>query len=139
MMVTPYTMTFLNYLGGFDYFFFTARKEYQIQIDEAGETKQNILPNYPYSYGVNADTITKQTYRKAVNYVIVRSQLMSLDQLNAMKYIRTSPLVQIVYSQFNKRTVIVDTDTFKVYDEGDKIFSMQFRIRFTDDIPSQRL
>lgn len=139
MMVEPYTMTFLNYLGGFEYFFFTAKKEYQVQIDDAGETTQNLLPNWPYSYGLNADTIRKQTYRTAVNYVIVRSQLLSLTQVEALKYIRTSPLVQIVYSRINRRTVLVDTDTFKVYDEKDKTFSIEFRIRFTDNIPSQRL
>ena len=139
MTVTPYTMTFLNYLGGFEYFFFTARKEYQIHIDEAGETTQNIMSNYPNSYGVNADTIRKQTYRKAANYVVVRSQYMSLDQLNAIKFIRTSPLVQIVYSRLSRRTVIVDTDSFTIYDEKDKLFSLQFLVRFTDDIPSQRL
>lgn len=139
MMVEPYTMTFLNYLGGFEYFFFTAKKEYQVQIDAAGETTQNLLTNWPYSYGLNADTIRKQTYRTAVNYVIVRSQLLSLTQVEALKYIRTSPLVQIVYSRINRRTVLVDTDTFKVYDEKDKTFSIEFRIRFTDNIPSQRL
>lgn len=132
-------MTFLNYLGGYEYFFFTASKEYQIQLDEAGETTQNILPNYPASYGFNADTIRKQTFRRAANYVVVRSQYMSLAQLEAIKFIRTSPLVQIVYSRLNRRTVIVDTDSFKTYDERDKLFSLQFTVRFTDDIPSQRL
>lgn len=139
MMVTPYTMTFLNYLGGFEYFFFTARKEYQIVIDDAGETTQNILPQWPQSYGENADTIRKQTFRRAANYVIVRSQILSLAQVEALKYIRTSPLVQIMYSRTNRRTVIVDTDSFKVYDEREKTFTMEFKIRFTDDIPSQRL
>lgn len=139
MSVDPYVMTFLNYLGGFEYFFFTAKKEYQVIIDAAGETKQNILPNWPQSYGQNADTIRKQTFRTSANSVIVRSQLLSVDQVQALKYIRTSPLVQIVYSRIDRRTVLVDTDTFKVYDEGDKTFSISFKIRFTDDIPSQRL
>lgn len=132
-------MTFLNYLGGFEYFVFTARKEYQIVIDDAGETKENILPNWPYSFGENADTIRKQTYRRAANYVIVRSQFLSIEQLEALKYIRVSPLVQIIYSRIDRRTVIVDTDSFKVYDEKDKTFTLEFRIRFTDDLPSQRL
>lgn len=139
MTVTPYQMTFLNYLGGFEYFVFTARKEYQIVIDDAGETKENLLPNWPYSFGENADTIRKQTYRRAANYVIVRSQFLSIEQLEALKYIRVSPLVQIIYSRIDRRTVIVDTDSFKVYDEKDKTFTLEFRIRFTDDLPSQRL
>lgn len=139
MTVDPYTMTFLNYLGGFEYFFFTARKEYQVVIEEAGETVENLLPNWPYSWGTNADTVRKQTYRTSANYVVVRSQFLSLSQLEALKYIRTSPLVQIIYSRINRRTVIVDTDSFKVYDEKDKTFTIEFKIRFTDNIASQRL
>jgi hypothetical protein len=139
MTVDPYEITFLNYLGGFEYFYFTAKKEYQILIDEVGETTQNILPAWPQSWGENADTIRKQTFRRAANYVIVRSQYLSVAQVEALKYIRISPLVQLVYSRINRRTVIVDSDSFKVYDEKDKTFSMEFKIRFTDDLPSQRL
>lgn len=139
MTVDPYEITFLNYLGGFEYFYFTAKKEYQILIDEVGETTQNILPAWPQSWGENADTIRKQTFRRAANYVVVRSQYLSQSQIEALKYIRTSPLVQLIYSRINRRTVIVDSDSFKVYDEKDKTFSMEFKIRFTDDLPSQRL
>lgn len=137
MMVTPYLLTFLNHLGGFEYFFFTAKKEYQIDIEEAGETKNNLLPQWPESFGINADTINKQTFRVARDGVIVRSQYLSLGQLEALKWIRVSPLVQIVYSRVNRRTVIVDTDSFKVYDEKDKLFALQFKIKFTDTKPSQ--
>lgn len=139
MTVTPYTMTFLNYLGGFEYFFFTAKKEYQVVIENSGETKENLLPNYPKSYGTFADTIRKQTFREASENIVVRSQYMSLSQIEAMKYIRVSPLVQIMYSRTNRRTVIVDSDSFKVYDEADKLFSLQFTIKFTNTLPSQRV
>jgi hypothetical protein len=138
MRVEPYQITFLNHLGGFEYFLFTARKEYQVIIEEAGTTKQNLLPNWPQSYGETADTIEKQTYRKSRNSVIVRSQFLSLNQLEALTEIRTSPLVQIMYSRTNRRTVLVDQDSFTKYDEKDKVFTVEFKITFTDNIPSQR-
>ena len=137
MTVDPYQITFLNYLGGFEYFFFTAKKEYQVDVEETGETRQNILPNWPNSWGLNADTLDKQTFRKSRDSVIVRSQYLTLNQLNALKHIRTSPLVQIMTSRLDRRTVIVDSDSFKVYDEQDKLFSLQFKIKFTNNIPSQ--
>jgi hypothetical protein len=139
MMVTPYQMTFLNHLGGFEYFFFTAKKEYQVDIEGTGETRENLLPAWPNSFGKNADTIDKQTFRRSRDSVIVRSQFLSLNQLNALVEIRTSTVVQIVTAQNNRRTVIVDSDSFKVYDEKDKVFSVQFKIRFTDLKPSQRV
>lgn len=139
MLVTPYQLTFLNHLGGFEYFFFTAKKEYQVIIEDARQTKQNILPNFPNSWGNTADTIYKQTSRKSRDSVIVRSQYLSLNQLEALKEIRTTPLVQIVYSRTDRRTVIVDADSFTTYDEKDKVFSVTFKINFTDNLPSQRV
>ena len=138
-MTEPFNITFLNHLGGFEYFFFTAKKEYGVDVEETGETRENILPNWPNSFGLNADTIDKQTYRKTRDYVIVRSQYLSLNQLNALKEVRTSPLVQIVTSRLDRRTVLVDTDSFKVRDEADKVYSVQFKVRFTNLNPSQRV
>jgi hypothetical protein len=139
MTAEIYYITWLNYLGGFEYFPFTAKKEFQVNVLETGTTRNNLLPNWPNSYGKTADTIDKQTFRISKNGVIVRSQHLSLNQVEALSYIRTSPLVQIVYSRTDRRTVIVDDDSFKKYDEGDKLFSMQFRILFTDEITSQRV
>lgn len=139
MQTEPFNITFLNHLGGFEYFFFTAKKEYGVDVEETGETRENILPNWPNSFGLNADTIDKQTYRKTRDYVIIRSQYLSLNQLNALKEVRTSPLVQIVTSRLDRRTVLVDTDSFKVRDEADKVYSVQFKVRFTNLNPSQRV
>lgn len=138
MQVEPYQLTFLNHLGGFEYFFFTAKKEYQVVIEEARQTKVNILPRWPNSWGKTADTVDKQTYRSSRNSVIVRSQYLSLNQLEALTEIRTSPLVQLMYSRTDRRTVIVDADSFTKYDEKDKVFSVTFKITFTDNIASQR-
>lgn len=139
MRIDPYQLTFLNHLGGFEYFLFTASKEFSVLIEETGETTQNILPNWPQSFGQNADTIRKQTYRRSRSEILIRSQYLSLSQLQAITEIRTSPLVQIIYSRNNRRTVIVDSDSFRVYDEKDKTYTISFRMRFTDNLPSQRL
>lgn len=139
MQVTPYQITFLNHRGGFEYFFFTAKKEYQVVIEDARTTKNNILPNWGQSYGKTADTIEKQTMRVSRQAVIVRSQYLSMNQLEALTVLRTSPLVQIMYSRTDRRTVIVDADSFTKYDEKDKVFSVTFKITFTDNLPSQKV
>lgn len=137
MTVTPIYLTWLNYLGGFEYFFFTARKEFQVEIKDSGEQTKNLLPGWPNSHGTTADTIRQQTFRNSVKKIVVRSQHLSLNQLEAISFIKTSPLVQIVESRTDRRTVLVDTDSFRKYDEGDKVFAIQFTITYTDDIPSQ--
>lgn len=139
MTAQIYYITWLNYLGGFEYFPFLAFKEFQVDIMETGQTRKNIFPQWPQSYGRNADTIDKQTFRNSKNGVIVRSQHLSLNQLEALSYIRTTPLVQLMTTRIDRRTLIVDSDSFKKYDEADKLFTIQFRVLFTDDIPSQKV
>lgn len=132
-------MTWVNYLGGPEYFLFTGKNLYQVDIEETGTTKKNILPSWPKSYGVTADTILKQTHRVARNKINVRSQHLTRNQIEVLTGIRTSPLVQIVVSRNNKRTVIVDGDSFKKYDEMEDLFGLQFSISYTDEIPSQKI
>lgn len=138
-MTDPIYITFLNYLGGFEYFFFTAKKEYQIDIQEAGFTRQNIFPNWPQSWGENADTMDKKTFTTAKNKIVVTSQHLSANQRDVLKYIKTSPVVQLVTTRTDRRTVLVDTDSFTVYDEINKLYTITFTITFTDEIPSQKL
>lgn len=136
----PIYMTWLNNLGGFEYFYFTGKNLYQVDVEDSGTTQENILPSWPKSYGTTADTLLRQTFRKSRNKTTVRTQHLSRNQLEVITGIRTSPLVQIVYSRNNRLTVIVDTDSFKKYDEQDKdLFSLQFSISNTDQIPSQRI
>lgn len=138
MIPKPLYITWLNYLGGFEYFMFKAFKEYTVDVISSGVVRQNIFPQWPKSYGSNADTIDKQTYRTTKRSITVRSQLLSLNQLDAITVLKTSPLVQIVTSRNDRKTVLVDTDSFKIYSEDQKVFTVTFRVTMTDENPSQR-
>lgn len=139
MMPSTLYLTFLNNLGGFEYFPFYKKKEFQVEVEASGTSRNNILPNWPNSYGKNADTLIKQTFRVTRNRVIVVSQHLTLTQLNALSYLKSSTIVQIVTSRRDRRTVIVDTDSFKKYNEADKLFTLQFSFTYTDEIPSQNV
>lgn len=139
MRIEPIYITWLNYLGGFEYFLFTAEKDYNVEVLASGQTTKNIFPGWPNSYGENADTIDRQTFTKAKESIVVRSQHLTRNQLDAVMYIKTSPVVQIVTSRTDRRTVIVDKDSFKKYSEDQKLFTFQFKITFTNDIPAQSL
>jgi hypothetical protein len=87
-------LSWLNNLGGFDYWLFTAYKDHIINITDSGETKVNTFPNWPVSYGEFADTIRKQTFRDSETQILVRSQHLTKDQITQIQSIKTSPLVQ---------------------------------------------
>lgn len=139
MSNSPIYISFLNYLGGFEYFYFTAFKEFQVEISDSGVSRNNILNNWPNSYNANADTIEYQTYRTTRSRIIVRSQHLSEDQRDVLMWIKKSPLVQIINGRTDRKTVIVDTDSFKVYDESDKTYAIQFAITDTSEEPAQRV
>lgn len=139
MNVTPIYLTFLNPYGGFDYFLFTSEKEHQLNITEVGTTRENTFPNWPNSWGSNADTINKKTFTTANKKIIVRSQHLTVNQRDALMYIKTSPVVQIVVTRTDRRTVIVDDQSYKIYDEGDKLYTITFTIELTNNVESQTL
>ena len=139
MTAQPIYITWLNYLGGFEYFLFTAKNEYHVDIEASGEAKQNIFPSWPKSYGETADTILKQTFRDSREAIVVKSQHLTRNQLEALTFIKTSPVVQIMVTRTDIRTVLVDTDSFIKYNEQGDLYSLTFRIRYTNQIPSQRL
>lgn len=122
-----------NYLGGMDYWLFTAEKEYGIEVEDVKTTEKNIFIDFPNSW--NGDTITYETQRKTRESILVRSQNLTLSQLNAIKYIKTSPVVKID----GDRKVLVDANSFTVYTETDKLYSISFNIQYTNDIASQSL
>lgn len=137
--VTPIYLTWLNYLGGFEYFLFLAEKELQLDISETQTTKKNIFPTWPKSYGETADTIDRKTFTDATDMIVVKSQHLTENQRDALKYIKTSPVVQIVVSRRDRRTVIVDNESYKIYDEGQSLYTIQFSLRYTNPVPSQRI
>lgn len=130
-------LTWLNNLGGFDYWTFTAKADDIVEIQEAMTTKKNILPTWPKSYGADADTIKKQTLRISNKAYTVRSQFLTEDQLNAISFLESSILVQIINSRNDRRTVLVGTDSFIKRKDGDKTHEIAFNISFTDDIAVQ--
>jgi hypothetical protein len=125
-------ISWINNLGHFDYWFFQGYKDNVIDIEDSGETEVNIFPEWPNSYG-------EQTFVKASEQWVLRTSNLTTAQVEALKKIKTSPLVQIVNSIYDRRTVIVDKNSFTAYEEKNKLHELSFTITYTDDVPSQRV
>lgn len=127
----------LNYLGGFEYWKFTARKDYVYEVEKSQITQKNIYTNWPQSYGEFANSITKQVARNSRKKIVVRSQHLTQEQLEGIKFIRFSPLVQIVIDKYNVTNVVVDSGSFTTFRDAQDMFTLEFSISFTDQIPAQ--
>lgn len=133
-------ISWLNNLGGFEYWLFTGYQDKLLEIQETGETKKNIFPNWPKSYSSHADTITKQTFRKTKKQRVIRSQNLTRAQAELLgEEIKSGVLVQMITSRRDRITVIVDNSSFTVRREVDKIHYLTFTVTFTDDYPIQHV
>lgn len=131
-------LVWLNYLGGYDYWNFTARKTYAIDQIESKTQEKNIYNSWPNSYGEFADSIVKNTLKRSGNAIQVNSQYLTSAQLDAVKLIVTSPLVQICTSQYDRRTLLL-SGGLPVKKDEDNTFTVSFNVKYTDELPSQSL
>lgn len=135
-----YYISWLNNLGGFEYWPFTGYKDNNLEVIETGETNRNIFPGWPKSYSANADTIRKQTFRRTRKTKVIRSQVLTRDQATFLgEEIKSSALVQLVTSKRDRRTVIVDDQSFTVTQDKVKVHNLSFEISYTDELPAQNV
>lgn len=126
-----------NYLGGHDYWRFQAGKQLSFQTRKE-ESKVNIFPNWPRSYGAFADTISKNSNVESKRNYLIRSQHVTNEQAeDIISGIETALLVQIQNSRTDRRTVLVSGSN--QLEETDKLKEVQLRIQYTDDSPTQSL
>lgn len=133
-------ISWLNNLGGFEYWPFVGYKDHNLEITETGTTTKNIFPQWPKSYGANADTIRKQTFRKSRKQKVIRSQVLTRDQANVIgEEIKSSPLVQLISSRRDRRTLLVDDASFTVTQDRNKVHFLNFTVTYTDNVPTQHV
>lgn len=132
-------LSWLNTLGGFDYWSFKANSDYGVNIEGTTETTKNIYSNWPLSFGAGADSVSLETSRTSRQTITVRAENITANQVNDLFRIKLSPLLQIVNSRSDRRTVIADKNSFTYYKQREKLFNMSFNISFTDTLPSQSL
>jgi hypothetical protein len=131
-------ISWLNYLGGFEYWAFLGYKDNNLEVIETGTTKKNLFHQWPRSYGAFADTVTKQTFRRTKRTKVIRSQVLTRDQANELgEQIKSSALVQIITSRRDRRIIIIDDQSFTVTQDRNKVHFLNFSITYTDEYPSQ--
>jgi hypothetical protein len=130
----------MNSLVGQQYWLFTGREDYNINIYDSGVTKKNLFPGWPKSYGPTATTIKQQTYVKSERQKVIRTHAISRTKAMELgEQIKSAILVQDVTSKRNMIDVIVDKNSITIVKEANKMHSLTFTITYTDDLPSQHV
>lgn len=122
----PLYITWLNTLGGWDYWLFTAKKDYGIEVDDVVTYERNIFQSFPGNF--QNETWEELIGLEARNVMTVRSQPMTREQLLEVSKIVYSKMVQIVDSETSKYTVLIDKRSIDQYTDGDKLHFIEFNI-----------
>jgi len=138
--------TWKNYLGGEDYWYFSAQKTYMVDVTENKTQTKNIYNEYPKSYSELAQSIDQQSVRKSKNVIKVNSQYLTKAQVDGIAWMVSSPLVQVLTDSTvgaitvqQLRTVLIDPSTLKKYQDRDNLYSISFTATYTDELPVQEL
>ena len=86
---------------------------------------------------VNGETVTALEQVKARETRVVRSQFLTQTQVTAIANIKTSIRVQQIRDDDTKITVLVDKGSFRIREDQQKLYTIEFAIRYTDLIPVQ--
>lgn len=74
--------------------------------------------------------------------VKVTSQYLTKAQADALAWIVSSPLVQMLETSggvTTARTLIVSPETMRKYQDRDNLYSISFNVSYTDELPAQTL
>ena len=125
-------MTWLNSSGGWDYWKFTAEKNYNIDIDSKETIKRNIFSNWDSDF-INGNTESDVISVNANRSIDVFSQYLNDDEIEAVGAIKYSTKV-MMFDAGNLLTVIVDSSNVLLYNDGedDTLHTIQFNIRLAD-------
>ena len=122
-------LTWLNSLGGWEHWRFTAFKTYGYDIDNVEIIEKDILQNWDANFiagGTQQDVLSQQ----ARETITVRSQNLSIQQINAIARIKFSIRVIDETDSSNLTTVITDKSSFQYRTDNDKRHSIEFDILY---------
>ena len=135
----PVYLTWLNHLGGWEYWNFCAQSDFGIEIQEVTTAKKNIFSNWPQSF-IDAETEEEYVSIQAKKSITIRAENLSNEEADFISSIKTSIHVQWMIDGFtDKRTVLVDKDSFVYKTETEKLQSITFNILMSDDEPIQTI
>jgi hypothetical protein len=117
-------LSWYNTLGGIELFNFTARKSYGYNIGEVQTAERDVFNDWSNDFtGTETDVINVQANKT----VIVRSQNLTEQQINAIAQIKISPKV---VDEDTSTTVRIDRTSFQYRTDHDKRFEIEFRLTY---------
>jgi hypothetical protein len=122
-------LSWLNTLGGWDHWVFTARKSYGYDIGNVQTIKRDIFQDWSTGFSTS-QTESEHISIEAAESWIVRSQNLTRQQAEAIARIKYSIKVQDMEDPESPLTVIVDKGSITYTTDKAKTNFIEFRITY---------
>lgn len=119
-------LSWYNLLGGIELFNFTARKSYGFNIGNVVTSKRDVFNDWDNDF-TSAQTETDTIDIQANETIIVRSQNLTEQQINAISQIKISPSVK---DEDQNLTVVINRNSFTYRTDHDKRFEIEFILTY---------
>ncbi len=126
-------LNWLNTLGDWEHWNFTAFKTYGDEISNVNTIKRDIFQDWDTDF-IAGRTESEHLSLDANDLIVVRSQDLTVQQINAIKNIKKSIKVNDETDVSNIVTVLVDKASFQFRTDKDKRHSIEFTIRYPGQI-----
>lgn len=123
------SLSWLNTLGGWDHWVFTARKSYSYDIGNVQTIKRDIFQDWSTGF-VTAQTESEHISVEAAESYIVRSQNLTRQQVEAIARIKYSIKAQDMTDPESPLTVIVDKGSITYTTDKAKTNFIEFKITY---------
>lgn len=132
---TYITLTWLNSLGNWEYWTFSARHSYGINVSNSEDFDRDVFEDFDNEF-ISGQTITQNLSIESSNTIVLRSNTINKQQANAISQIARSLIVQIANIEGDAFplqpgdfvTVQVDNNSLQYRTDREKIFIIEFNI-----------
>ena len=127
-------LQWLNTLGGWEHWSFTAFKTYGWEVDDVETIEKDIFQNWDTDF-IAGKTESQDISVKANQTIAVRSQDLTKQQINAISKIKFSIQVNDETDTTQIQTVLIDRGSIEYRTDNDKRHTIEFDIIY----PSQQI
>jgi hypothetical protein len=124
---TNINLTWLNKLGSWEVFNFTARKTYGQNNQSVSNRNIDVFDNWDTDY-ISGGGDSEDLEIESRNTIVVRSQALTLQQLEAIKEIRSA--ISVYDCTNNRIKVMVDKGSFTWFTDKQKRKTIEFTITY---------
>lgn len=133
-------LRWLNHLGAFDGYWFVRNHDNLLRVKERKITRRNIYKDFDDVF-VSGDTQNDYYHTEAVEGRTVRSQFLTNDEANQLKWLLSSNKVYEVFdteeegcSRHKRRTVLIDSGSYIPNTLREKLKKISFSYEYTDNL-----